>query len=104
MGRKRMYKDINLAKETVLCIKGLVAEAERQRREGIQTDLGLRVQLAIDEAKKNLEHRVTKAMIEDIVMGVGYDRSRLSLMMSLHTYYRRRGRFLYDVAVGLGLK
>lgn len=104
MGRKRMYKDIALPRETVACVKAMIAETERQRREGIHTELGLRVQLAMDEAKKNMEHRVARTMIEDVVCGVGYDRSRLSLFMNIKTYYRRRGRFIYDVAVCLGLR
>lgn len=104
MGRKRMYKDIELPPETVKCVKGLMAESERQRKSGIESEIGLKVQIAMDEAQKNIEHRVAKTMIDDICAGVGYDHSRLAMFMDLSTYYRRRRRFIFDVAVALGLK
>lgn len=104
MGRKRMYKDIELPKETVMCVKGLIAEAERQRHERAMTDLGIKVQNAMDEAGKPLENRCRALLVSDIAEGRGYDRSRMSLYMDIKTYYRRRRRYIYDVAIAMGLK
>ena len=103
MGRRRMYRDIELPREVVMCVKALLAEEEREKRLGISTDLGARVAIAMGIADKNLERVVALILVDDIAKGRGYDSSKLSLEMDLGTYYRRKKRYIFDVAVALGL-
>lgn len=105
MGRKRLYKDIELPRETVQCVRGLIAEAERERREKRQlAPTMLLVQEAISKSGDNFSERCKKALIIDITEGKGYYKSNISLWLDEKTYYRYKRRFIYDVAVLLGYK
>lgn len=104
MGRKRMYKDIELPREMAKCIKSLIAEEERERHAGYISEYIERVAIAMGVAEQDLERKVAIILVDDIAKGIGYDKSKLSLYMDLNTYYRRRRRYIYDVAIALGLK
>lgn len=105
MGRKRIYKDIDLPKETVRCVRGQISEVERERREKRQLAQTLvPVQEAMLKAGDNLGERCKRALISDITQGIGYYKSPISLYLDEKTYYRYKKKFIFDIALILGYK
>lgn len=57
----------------------------------------------VDQALSALEPAIRKDMLNDISEGIGYHKSKCSLMMGKNTYYRRRRKLVYDIAILLNL-
>jgi hypothetical protein len=103
MGRRRLYNNIKLPGEVVDVVKSLIAEEERERKLGLSTDFGVKTALAMGIADSAHERKVAMILVDDIAKGKGYNTSQLSLFMDLKTYYLRKRKYIYDVALALGL-
>ena len=57
----------------------------------------------VEQALSALEPAIRKDMLNDISEGIGYHKSKCSLMMGKNTYYRRRRKLVYDIAILLNL-
>ena len=97
--RRRLPKTL-----TVLII-GICVDYERRRRALQEEPLReqvrntyLELNRAVEKALEEVEPALRTDVLGDIAEGISYWHSSASLIISRNGYYRRRRRFLFDIA------
>lgn len=110
MARQKMYFKYDIPTTIVEIVKAICGDYERRERlirHGTITGEVLSryvfLNSIVDKALEEVEVGIRKNMLEDIQYRRGYDFSPASPFISKNTYYRRKRKLIYDIAVGLAL-
>ena len=57
----------------------------------------------IDSALLEIEVGIRRVMLDDVILGRGYDFSPASPFLAKNTYYQRKCKLVYDIAKGMML-
>lgn len=110
MSRQAQFFQYKLPSSVVNVVKCIIIDYER--REGAIKHsaisgavLARYIELngAIEKALSEIEAGIRTYMIDDIIHGIGYERSLVQPLLSKNAYYRRRRKLIYDIAVELAL-
>ena len=110
MSRKTTYFQHKVPPGVVNVVKSIIIDY--QRREGAIKHSAIsgavlaryiELNAAIDKALSEIETGIRTYMLDDIVKGIGYERSLVQPLLSKNAYYRRRRKLIYDIAVELAL-
>ena len=110
MSKKKIYYDWQVPFSVVKIVNALCADYERREKliksENISDECRRnvsRINAAIDSALEDIELGIRKELLLDITYGRGFLRSACCVFMNKDSYYRRRRKFVYDIAVNLNL-
>lgn len=110
MGRRKVYVEWHLPSTVVKIVRAVCCDYYRRRVEicrnvvqGDVLDEYVRLNKAIDVALSDIEDIFRDTILANVADGTGYDKSYEAMFMSRNAYYRRRNKFVHDVAVGLRL-
>ena len=110
MSRKTTYFQYKLPSSVVNVVKCIIIDYNRREGAikhsaitGAVLERYIELNSAIDKGLSDIETGIRTYMLEDIIHGVGYERSQVQPLMSKNAYYRRRRKLIYDIAVELSL-
>lgn len=110
MPRKTTYFQHKVPSSVVNVVKSIIVDYKRREGaiksgaiSGTVLERYIELNTAIDKALSDIENGIRTYMIEDIITGVGYERSLVQPLLSKDAYYRRRRKLIYDIAVELAL-
>lgn len=110
MARQKMYFKYEIPTSIVEIVKVVCSDYDRREKQikhGIVTGDVLatyvRLNNIVDCALEDIEVGIRKDILKDIQYRRGYDFSPASPLISKNTYYRRKRKLIYDIAVGLAL-
>ena len=70
---------------------------------GVVLDEYLRLNIAVETALEDIEKGIRGELLHDVALGLGYNKSVISVFMAKNTYYQRRRKLIYDIAKALNL-
>ena len=110
MSRKTTYFQYKLPSSVVNVVKCIIIDYNRREGaikhsaiSGAVLERYIELNSAIDKGLSEIETGIRTYMLEDIIKGVGYERSLVQSLLSKNAYYRRRRKLIYDIAVELSL-
>ena len=110
MSRKKEYFKHELPTSVVVVVYAICADYDRREREmkfGVVTGDVLEryaeLNRTIESALLCVESDLREDLLSDIAKKRGFERSRISPLLSKNAYYRRRRRVIYEIAAGLKL-
>lgn len=110
MPRPKVYYKYEIPATVVDIVKTVIADYSRRKKAIIVGNANDNVierytQLnhIIDNCLIDVEEGIANDLINDIRLHYGYERSRSAMYISKNGYYRRRRKFIYDVAKMLDL-
>ena len=110
MSRKTTYFQYKLPSSVVNVVKCIIIDYNRREGaikhsviSGAVLERYIELNSAIDKGLSEIETGIRTYMLEDIIQGVGYERSLVQPLLSKNAYYRRRRKLIYDIAVELSL-
>ena len=110
MARRTFYKNWGVPASVVMVVTSVCADYTRRDKalrsclisEPVQEKLQT-LNSIVDKALEEIEPAIRKDIINDITCGRGYNKSACSLVMEKNTYYRRRRKLVYDIAIAMKL-
>lgn len=109
-GRRKLYGSFDIPPGVVQMVISICADYDRREREikfstvtGAVLSRHVELNSAVDRALDPVEPSLRENMLHDVAMGVGYNRSMASGVLSKNAYYRRRRKLVHDIAVNLSL-
>lgn len=111
MGRHKEFYPCALPRGVQMIAKAVCADYERRKALALRKDTPEDIKVAlndfnalVDEALKTVEEEgLRKEILRDMVERRGWERSRAQMYICENSYYARRRRVLYHVAVGMHL-
>lgn len=108
MGRRKIYPEWHVPRSVVNMVHAVCGDYYRRRMAISQRDVDgavfdeyVRLNSVIDTALTDIEDILQETLLSNVADGVGYDKSYAAMFLSRNAYYRRRNKFIHDVAVGL---
>lgn len=108
--RTKVYSDEDIPRSVSRVVAAICADYDRRENmikysaaTGAVLDRSVELNAAVEQALGTVESGIRDSMLRDIALGVGYERSPVSLMLSKGAYYRRRKQIIHDIAVRLSL-
>lgn len=110
MPRRRIYIRYEQPESVVRIVEAIIADYPRRERmiaystqdDGILTEYK-RLNNIVDDAINSIEPHLCSIIRGDIIDHIGYERSRAACISSKGAYYRRKHKFVHDIAVALSL-
>jgi hypothetical protein len=110
MARRAYYKNWGVPASVVMVVTSVCADYTRRDKalrscsmnEAVQEHLRS-LNAIVDTALEDIEPAIRKDIINDITYGRGYNKSACSLILAKDTYYRRRRKLIYDIAIAMRL-
>ncbi len=97
-------------KSVALLVRAIVADYDRRNRaialglvSGSTFEQYVKLNAAVDSALESVEIGLRRPLLDDIAAHRGYDASPINYLIAKNTYYRRRYKVVYDVALRLCL-
>ena len=110
MSRKKEYFKHELPTSVVVVVYAICADYDRREREmkfgivsGDVLERYAELNRTIESALLCVESDLREDLLSDIAKKRGFERSRISPLLSKNAYYRRRRRVIYEIAAGLKL-
>ena len=110
MSRKKEYFKHELPTSVVVVVYAICADYDRREREmkfgivsGDVLEHYAELNRTIESALLCVESDLREDLLSDIAKKRGFERSRISPLLSKNAYYRRRRRVIYEIAAGLKL-
>ena len=110
MARKRMFFKYEIDSSVVSIVKSIIADYDRREKlikysnvTGAVLDELIKLNAIVDRALEDIECGMRRDIVQDITYGRGFFKSNCCVMMEKNTYYRRRRKLVYDIAVELHL-
>ena len=110
MSRKKEYFKHELPTSVVVVVYAICADYDRREREmkfgvvsGDVLERYAEINRTIESALLCVESDLREDLLSDIAEKRGFERSRISPLLSKNAYYRRRRRVIYEIAAGLKL-
>ena len=109
MGRNRIYYEYDLPYSAVRVVEAIIEDYPRREAMIKNTQSPdnvkelMRINGAIEECVGLFEPSLCAIVKEDIINRVCYERSRAAYISSRAMYYRRRKKFIHDVANAINL-
>ena len=110
MARRKFYCNWEIPTSVVRIVYSICADYDR-REKAIKLATAAPdaieqmklLNLAVDMALEQIEPAIRRDILSDISDGRGYNKSVCCVIMEKNTYYRRRRKLIYDIAVSMKL-
>ena len=111
MGKTRIYQAHELPRTVVDVVRAVCADYGRrdkvikasERCGDATVEMYIFLNEVVDEALESIEEVLRPMVLEDICEKRGYEHSPAASMISKNGYYKRKRKFLYDIAVAMSL-
>lgn len=110
MGRNKIYFKYDDPITVVRIVEAIVSDVPRKERvinySSERPELlanYIEINSIIQEAVAKFEPTLCRAIMNDIIDHIGYEKSNAAMYASKGAYYRRKRMFIHDVAVALML-